>query len=190
MVGRGYFFSLGGGFFSGANSLFSRSGVLRIHSTVWTWKNAWSAKKPSILLQPSVWSEEFRIWNGYEKSFGSKICPLFYRFMVLTFDQEITVDGCIKPRKKEWYEVPINWYRISTINNSINKENCSKVGALSETLVTNATSVLTCSNGRTSRTEEWNIKESCLDVQLKPWTSMVVSTSLHPAMEAPFLQVA
>lgn len=72
-------------------------------------------------------------------------CSTGLWFWLLT--KKNTVDGCIKPRKKEWYEVPINWYRISTINNSINKENCSKVGALSETLVTNATSVLTCSNG-------------------------------------------
>ena len=120
-----------------------------------------------------------------EKAFGSKICPLFYKFMILT--KKNYVDGCIKPCKKEWYEVPVNWYRISTIN-SINKKNCSKVGALSETLVTNATSVLTCSHGCTSRTAEWNIKESCLDVQLKPWKQMIkwLATSLHPTMYSIF----
>lgn len=149
MVGRRYFSFLEGGLFWEQTRCFQ--GVEVWEFTPAHWKVHLKSKETIKVLSREVWSEEFRRWNCLEKAFGSKICPLFYKFMILT--KKNYVDGCIKPCKKEWYEVPVNWYRISTIN-SINKKNCSKVGALSETLVTNATSVLTCSHGCTSRTEE------------------------------------
>lgn len=111
-----------------------------------TGKYTWSPKKPSNPLPRSLIGRLLEM-KLFGESFWQENVPIVLQVYGFDFwPREILLTVVSNLVKKEWYEVPVNWYRISTIN-SINKKNCSKVRALSETLATNATSVLTCSNG-------------------------------------------
>ena len=88
---------LEGGFFLGANSLFSRSGGLRIHSsslesTLEVQRNHQNPLPRSLIGRISEMKKPFG------ESFWQENVPIVLQ--VYGFDQENYVDGCIKPCNK------------------------------------------------------------------------------------------